>query len=198
MPELFHSQPIRPPARRGGRSMPMRRPAHDDLWPRPSRDAADVAIVAGRLLVAAGRFSTRVHALARRHGVDPLQVRLLLLFAESDRPLRIGNVAEFLGVSHSTASRAAARGTCGRPDRQVRNIDRQARGDGAHHRRRANGREPVSRRAAIGRSRRVRSYAVHHRPSAGKGAVQPARSPAEASIHERQLRMAGGSARRHA
>jgi DNA-binding MarR family transcriptional regulator len=109
MPELFRAQPIRPPAQRGVRSMPMRRPARDDVWPRPTREPGDVAIIASRLLVAAGRLSTRVRTVARRHDVDPQLVRLLLLFAESDRPLRIGNIAEFMGVSHPTASRAATR-----------------------------------------------------------------------------------------
>jgi DNA-binding MarR family transcriptional regulator len=54
-------------------------------------------------------MTTRVRAIAREHGVDPQLVRLLLLFTESTRPLRIGNVAELLGVSHTTASRAAKR-----------------------------------------------------------------------------------------
>jgi len=50
-----------------------------------------------------------LEAAARKHGVDPYVVRLLLLFSESNRPLRIGNIAELLAVSHATASRAAKR-----------------------------------------------------------------------------------------
>ena len=87
----------------------MRRAPRDEPWPQPDRDPADVAVVASRLLVASGRLDTRVRSIARDHRVDLQLVRLLLLFAESNRPLRIGNVAELLGVSHATASRAAAR-----------------------------------------------------------------------------------------
>ena len=87
----------------------MRRPAKDDIWPRRNHDPADVAVVASRLLVASGRMTTRLRSVARTHGADPQLVRLLLLFAESNRPLRIGNVAEVLGVSHTTAGRLAAR-----------------------------------------------------------------------------------------
>lgn len=89
--------------------MPMGRPRKDDIWPRPDGDPADVAVVASRLLVASGRITTRLRSIARTRGVDPLVVRFLLLFAESNRPLRIGNVAELLGVSHTTAGRAATR-----------------------------------------------------------------------------------------
>lgn len=109
MDELFRIEPIRPPAPRGVRTVPMRRPANDDFWPRRDRDAADVAILANRVLVLGTRFDGRLRLVARRNGVDPYIVRLLLLFAESNRPLRIGNVAELLGVSHPTASRAATR-----------------------------------------------------------------------------------------
>jgi DNA-binding MarR family transcriptional regulator len=89
--------------------MPMRRARRDDVWPRPDRDRSDVALTASQLLVASGRLVTRLRSVARGHGTDPQLVRLLLLFAESNRPLRIGNVAELLGVSHTTASRTATR-----------------------------------------------------------------------------------------
>ena len=87
----------------------MRRPALGDIWPRPDRDLDDVAVAAVRVLSAGGRITTRVHAVAKKHGVDPYLFRLLLLFIETNRPLTIGNVAELLGVSHSTASRVATR-----------------------------------------------------------------------------------------
>jgi DNA-binding MarR family transcriptional regulator len=87
----------------------MRRAPRDEPWPHRNREPADVAVVATRLLVASGRLSTRLRSIARDHRADLQLLRLLLLFAESNRPLRIGNVAELLGVSHATASRAAAR-----------------------------------------------------------------------------------------
>jgi DNA-binding MarR family transcriptional regulator len=102
----------------------MRRAHRDDPWPRRDRDPADVAVVASRLLVASGRNTTRVRAVAKRHGSDPQLVRLLLLFAESNRPLRIGNVAEMLGVSHTTASRTAKRAqAAGLVDKFATSID---------------------------------------------------------------------------
>ena len=83
-------------------------------------------MVATRLLVASGRLTTRLRALAREHRLDPQILRLLLLFAESDRPLRIGNAAEYLGVSHTTASRAATRAhAAGLIDKFATVIDRR-------------------------------------------------------------------------
>lgn len=83
-------------------------------------------MVATRLLVASGRLTTRLRALAREHSLDPQILRLLLLFAESDRPLRIGNAAEYLGVSHTTASRAATRAhAAGLIDKFATVIDRR-------------------------------------------------------------------------
>jgi DNA-binding MarR family transcriptional regulator len=87
----------------------MRRAPRDEPWPHPDHDAADVSVIASRMLATSGRLNSRLRSIARRHGVDPQLVRLLLLFAESNRPLRIGNVAESLGVSHATASRTATR-----------------------------------------------------------------------------------------
>jgi hypothetical protein len=121
MDELFEIEPIRPPARRGVRTVPMRRPKPDDLWPRRDRDPADVAILANRVLVLGARFDGRLRRVARRHGVDPYVVRLLLLFAESNRPLRIGNIAELLGplpYMHSTSANAGWRAgvSAGMPD----------------------------------------------------------------------------------
>jgi DNA-binding MarR family transcriptional regulator len=109
MDTLFSAEPIRPRAVRGQPALAMPRAKRDDIWPRRDRDPADVAVVASRLLVASGRINTRLRALARSHAVDPQLFRLLLLFAESNRPLRIGNVAELLGVSRTTAGRAATR-----------------------------------------------------------------------------------------
>jgi DNA-binding MarR family transcriptional regulator len=107
MDELFNAEPTRMKARRGIRTPRSRRPRRDDVWPRPDRDPDDIALVAAQLLVASGRLVTRLRRIARRHGVDPQLVRLLLLFADSNRSLRIGNVAELLGVSETTASRIA-------------------------------------------------------------------------------------------
>lgn len=102
----------------------MPRASKDEPWPNRDRDPTDVAVVASRLLVASGRISTRLRSTARRHGVDPQLVRLLLLFTESNRPLRIGNVAELLGVSHATASRAATRAqAAGLVDKFASSID---------------------------------------------------------------------------
>jgi DNA-binding MarR family transcriptional regulator len=109
MEELFSAEPIRPPLRRGETTVPMRRAGKDDVWPPPDREAGDVAVVAARLLATSGRLETKLRRVARQHGVDPQLVRMQLLFAESKRPLRIGNVAELLGVSHTTASRVASR-----------------------------------------------------------------------------------------
>ena len=53
-------------------------------------------------------------------------MRLLLLFAEHERPLRIGNIAELLNVSHATASRTAARAqAAGLVDKFESSIDRR-------------------------------------------------------------------------
>jgi DNA-binding MarR family transcriptional regulator len=124
MHELFSSEPIRPPARRGERTVPMRRAPATESWPPPDRDPADVAVVAARLLSASGRIGSRLHATAREHQVDPYLLRLLLLFAESNQPLRIGNVAELLAVSHATASRAAKRAqAAGLVDKFASSID---------------------------------------------------------------------------
>jgi DNA-binding MarR family transcriptional regulator len=109
MNELFDTGPIRPVARRGERTVPMCRTTINDVWPPRDRDPSDVAVIATRVLVASGRFRTRLHATAREHGVDPQIISLLLLFAASKRPLRIGNVADLLGISHTTASRTAQR-----------------------------------------------------------------------------------------
>jgi DNA-binding MarR family transcriptional regulator len=87
----------------------MPRDRDDEPWPPRTRDAADIAVVASRLLATSGRLSNRVRSIAKKHHIDPHLMRLLLLFAESNRPLRIGNVADSLGVSHATASRTATR-----------------------------------------------------------------------------------------
>ena len=109
MESLFSEDPIRTPARRGERAFPMRRAPVDQPWPPHDRDPNDVAVRAARILSASGRIQTRLLACAREHGVDPYVLRLLLLFSESNRPLRIGNIGEMLAVSHTTASRAAKR-----------------------------------------------------------------------------------------
>jgi DNA-binding MarR family transcriptional regulator len=109
MHELFSAEPVRLPARRGQRTMPMRRAPRGDCWPPHDRDPNDVALVAARLLVASGRLGHRLNATARKYDVDPYVFRLLLLFAEHDRELRIGNIAELLNVSQATATRVAAR-----------------------------------------------------------------------------------------
>jgi DNA-binding MarR family transcriptional regulator len=87
----------------------MPRARNNEPWPQHGRDPADVALVASRLLVTSGRLSSRLRRIARKHRIDLRVVRLLLLFSESNRPLRIGNIAESLGVAHSTASRAATK-----------------------------------------------------------------------------------------
>ena len=86
----------------------MRRPKPDEVWPPRERDPNDAAVVAARLLAVGGRLETRLRSIARAHAADRYVMRLLLLFAEANRPLRIGNVADLLGVSHSTASRVAS------------------------------------------------------------------------------------------
>lgn len=126
MSELFSTEPIRPPAQRGKRAMPMRRAPAGEEWPPRDRDPNDVAVAAARVLSTSGRLVRLVDATARRHHVDPFLMRLLLLFAEHNRPLRIGNIAELLNVSHATASRAA---TCaqaaGLVDKFESSIDRR-------------------------------------------------------------------------
>ena len=109
MDELFSVAPVRPSAQRGVRTLPMRRAAPNDIWPPLDRDPYDVAVVASRLLSATGRIQSRLLAIARANGVDAHVFRLLLLFTESDRPVRIGNIADLLAVSHATASRTAKR-----------------------------------------------------------------------------------------
>src|SRR5664279_1200491 len=109
MEPLFRADPIRPGVRRGTRDLPMRPAPPSERWPPRDRDPADVAVVAARLLVAAGRIQSRLRHVARAHWTDPNLVRLLLLFVDANVPLRIGNVAELLAVSHPTASRIAAR-----------------------------------------------------------------------------------------
>ena len=76
-----------------------------DPWPPPERDPNDAAIVATRLLATAGRLETRLRRIARRDKVDPRILRFLLLFAEREAPLRVTDVGDNMGVSHSTASR---------------------------------------------------------------------------------------------
>jgi DNA-binding MarR family transcriptional regulator len=126
MIELFSSEPIRPRARRGERAMPMRRAPASEVWPPRDRDRNDPAVVAARMLSTSGRLGRRVDETARRHHVDPLLMRLLLLFAEHERPLRIGNIAELLNVSHATASRTAARAqAAGLVDKFESSIDRR-------------------------------------------------------------------------
>jgi DNA-binding MarR family transcriptional regulator len=67
---------------------------------------------------------TRLRSVAREHGIDPQLIRLLLLFADSNRPLRIGNVAELLGVTHTTAGRVATNAqTAGLVDKFTTIID---------------------------------------------------------------------------
>jgi DNA-binding MarR family transcriptional regulator len=105
MNALFSTEPIRPSVNHGERSVPMRRPRPGEVWPPTGHDPTDPAVVATRLLAVAGRLQTRVHALARTHAVDPYVLRMLLLFAESNCSLRVGNVAELLAVSKSTATR---------------------------------------------------------------------------------------------
>jgi DNA-binding MarR family transcriptional regulator len=109
MDELFSADPVQRAARRGERALPMRRAPKGDPWPPRDRDPGDLAVVATRLLAVSGRMQSRLHATARKHHVDPYLLRFLLLFAESNRPLRIGNVAELLAVSPATASRTAKR-----------------------------------------------------------------------------------------
>lgn len=109
MTDLFDSEPRRAGAVRGQPSLPIRGPRFYDPWPPPDRDPADVAVVASRVLATAGRLQTRLRRVARRHGADPLLMRFLLLFAETQGTLRITDVAEHLGVSHPTASRVAER-----------------------------------------------------------------------------------------
>jgi DNA-binding MarR family transcriptional regulator len=124
MDELFSDKAIRPPARRGERRVPMGRAPAGTVWPPRDRDSNDVAVVAARLLSTSGRLVHRVNATARRHDVDPYVVRLLLLFADHNRPLRIGNIAELLNVSHATAGRAATRAeVAGLVDKFVSAID---------------------------------------------------------------------------
>jgi DNA-binding MarR family transcriptional regulator len=80
-----------------------------DVWPPRDRDPGDVAVLATRLLAASGRVETALSRLARERGVDRYVVRMLLLFTEANRPLRIGNIADRMGVPHSTASRAVSK-----------------------------------------------------------------------------------------
>jgi DNA-binding MarR family transcriptional regulator len=108
MDQPFDPKPIRAVAPRGMRTPPMRR-ARPEPWPPPDRDPADAAVLAAQLLALSGRLSSRLRAATREHDVDPYLFRFLLLFADSKRALRIGNVAELLGVSHATASRTAHR-----------------------------------------------------------------------------------------
>jgi DNA-binding MarR family transcriptional regulator len=159
MNELFSADPIRPAARRGEPDVPVRRAAPNDPWPPRDRDPADVAVVATRVLIASGRIRTRLRAIARSHGADPQLLALLLLFAESNRPLRIGNVAELLGVSHTTASRAAARAqAAGLVDKLATPID---------------GREVTIRISLLGRAAITRCLAAL-RPEAAKTFGLPA------------------------
>jgi DNA-binding MarR family transcriptional regulator len=96
MSQLFETRPVR------GR-------ARHEPWPPTGRDPADVALVAARILIIGGRLRSRLHRAARRVGVEPDLVSLLLLFSESNRMLLISDVAEQLGVGRATASRLATR-----------------------------------------------------------------------------------------
>jgi DNA-binding MarR family transcriptional regulator len=104
---LFDTEPIRRVPKRGARTFPIRCLPADGPWPPRDRDPADIAVFAARILAASGRLRTTIGAIAHDHDVDPLLFRFLLLFAETKAPLRIGNIAELLAVSHSTASRTA-------------------------------------------------------------------------------------------
>jgi DNA-binding MarR family transcriptional regulator len=109
MSQLFETKPVRMPARRGRSSFPIVRSRPGEKWPPPDRESVDIALVAARVLAVSGRLHSRLRRTARRAGVEPGVVQLLLLYSESNRWLRIVDVAELLGIGTTTASRLATR-----------------------------------------------------------------------------------------
>ena len=109
MTQLFETQPVRPTARRGSSSVRIQRSRAAGQWPPPDRDPVDAALVAVGLLRVSGRIRSRLRAAAHAGGVEPRLVALLLLFAESNRTLRVIEITELLGVGRATGSRLATR-----------------------------------------------------------------------------------------
>lgn len=109
MTQLFEHAPVRTAARRGSPSRPIRRSRRAQPWPPADRDPVDAALVAVRLLKVSGRIRSRLRRVARAGGVEPDLLALLLLFAESNRMLRVIDIAELLGVGRASASRLATR-----------------------------------------------------------------------------------------
>jgi len=109
MKPAFDTKPVRIAARRGSASLPIKRVRFGEKWPPLDRDPADIALVAVRVLTVSGRLRSRMRRTARAAGVEADVVSLLLLFSESNRWLRVIDIAELLGVGRATASRLATR-----------------------------------------------------------------------------------------
>jgi DNA-binding MarR family transcriptional regulator len=124
MTQLFDTAPVRTAARRGSPSRPIRRAGLTERWPPAPRDPVDAALVAVRVLEVSGRIRSRLRRAARAGGVEPDLVALLLLFAQSNRSLRVVEIAELLGVGKASASRLARRAeAAGLIDKLTSSID---------------------------------------------------------------------------
>ena len=124
MTHLFDTTPVRIPARRGMSSFPIERARLGTKWPPADRDTVDITLVAAEVLAVSGRLRSRLRRTARRAGVEPGVISLLLLFSESNRWLRIMDVAEQLGIGTTTASRLATRAeAAGLIDKLTNSVD---------------------------------------------------------------------------
>lgn len=109
MPDRFeHPHRPRPRVRRTS-SVPTDLVHLREKWPPPDRENVDIALVAVRILAVSGRLRAALKRAARSSEVQTDLVPLLMLFSESNRRLRIGDIAQQLGVSKATASRLATR-----------------------------------------------------------------------------------------